>query len=148
MGQAAFRVVAKTGEFSDGELRTLPLLPSRMRLVQSKFATLRDKDVAKLTFDDLARTDDPTRLNEQLVVTVDAQLFFTVLQALPYLARYPYECTEQTLNRFVSTGIVTSNEPWRMRTLNRHLSSATFSTLEMSYRSSSGSRFVRPDTVK
>src|SRR5262249_25661368 len=38
----------------------------------------------------------------------DAQLFQTVLQALPFLVRYPYECTEQTLNRFLSTGIVTS----------------------------------------
>jgi uncharacterized protein YfaS (alpha-2-macroglobulin family) len=30
------------------------------------------------------------------------------LKALPYLIRYPYECTEQTLNRFVSTGITSS----------------------------------------
>jgi uncharacterized protein YfaS (alpha-2-macroglobulin family) len=30
------------------------------------------------------------------------------LNALPYLVNYPYECTEQTLNRFVSTGIVSS----------------------------------------
>ena len=43
-----------------------------------------------------------------MVVTVDAQLFYSVLQALPYLVNYPYECTEQTLNRFVSTGIVSS----------------------------------------
>ncbi len=108
VGLVAFRVVAKTGDFSDGELRTLPLLPSRVHLAQSRFVTLRDKDARTMTFDDLAKNDDPTRINEQLVVTVDAQLFFTVLQALPYLARYPYECTEQTLNRFLSTGIVSS----------------------------------------
>ena len=42
------------------------------------------------------------------MVTVDGQLFYTVLPALPYLVNYPYECTEQTLNRFLSTGIVTS----------------------------------------
>jgi uncharacterized protein YfaS (alpha-2-macroglobulin family) len=35
-------------------------------------------------------------------------LFYGVLRALPYLVTYPYECTEQTLNRFVSTGIVSS----------------------------------------
>ena len=40
------------------------------------------------------------------MVTVDAQLFYCVLDALPYLVDYPYECTEQTLNRFLSTGIV------------------------------------------
>ncbi len=45
------------------------------------------------------------------MVTLDAQLFYSVLAALPYLVDYPYECTEQTLNRFVSTGIAV--EPLR-----------------------------------
>ncbi|TSC31642.1 alpha-2-macroglobulin [Corallococcus sp. Z5C101001] len=108
VGPVAFRVVAKTGNFSDGELRPLPVLPGRMHLSQSRFVTLRDQDRKTLTFDDLKRADDPTRVNEQLVVTVDAQLFYSVLQSLPYLVNYPYECTEQTLNRFVSTGIVSS----------------------------------------
>ncbi|MCY1034702.1 MG2 domain-containing protein [Corallococcus sp. BB11-1] len=108
VGSVAFRVVAKSGAFSDGELRALPVLPGRMHLAQSRFVTLRDKDRKTLTFDDLKRSNDPTRVNEQLVVTVDAQLFYSVLQALPYLVDYPYECTEQTLNRFVSTGIVSS----------------------------------------
>jgi alpha-2-macroglobulin len=40
-----------------------------------------------------------------MVVTLDAQLFYSVLDSLPYLVDYPYECTEQTLNRFLSTGI-------------------------------------------
>ena len=79
-----------------------------MHLVQSRFVTLKNKDSKTLRFDDLAKNDDPTLVNEQMVVTVDAQLFYTVLQALPYLVNYPYECTEQTLNRFLSTGIVSS----------------------------------------
>jgi uncharacterized protein YfaS (alpha-2-macroglobulin family) len=108
VGPVAFRVTATAGDVSDGELRPLPVLPSRMHLVQSRFVTLRDKDARTMTFEDLAKNDDPTLINEQMVVTVDAQLFYTVLKALPYLVDYPYECTEQTMNRFVSTGIVTS----------------------------------------
>ncbi|HPC82187.1 MAG TPA: alpha-2-macroglobulin family protein [Thermoanaerobaculaceae bacterium] len=108
VGQVAFKVVASAGDLSDGELRPLPLLPSRMHLAQSRFVTLRDADRRVMRFDDLARHDDPTMLNERLVVTVDAQLFYQVLAALPYLVNYPYECTEQTLNRFLSTGIVAS----------------------------------------
>jgi uncharacterized protein YfaS (alpha-2-macroglobulin family) len=104
---AAVKLVARAGEFSDGELRPVPVLPSRMHLIQSRFVTLRDKDKRTMTFDDL-KTADPTRINDQMVVTVDAQLFYTVLESLPYLIEYPYECTEQTLNRFVSTAIVTS----------------------------------------
>lgn len=108
VGPVAFRVTARSGGFTDGELRPLPILPGRMHLAQSRFAALRDKDRRVLVFEDLERDDDPTRINEQMVVTLDAQLFYSVLSALPYLADYPYECTEQTLNRFLSTGILSS----------------------------------------
>ncbi|HTS03558.1 MAG TPA: alpha-2-macroglobulin family protein [Thermoanaerobaculia bacterium] len=104
----AFKAVATAGDLSDGEVRPLPILPGRMHLVESRFVTLKNRDRKTLRFDDLAKNDDPTLVNEQMVVTVDAQLFYTVLQALPYLVNYPYECTEQTLNRFLSTGIVSS----------------------------------------
>ncbi|MBI3183527.1 MAG: hypothetical protein HYZ28_15425 [Myxococcales bacterium] len=108
VGQVAFRITATAGDFSDGELRPLPLLPSRMHLAQSRFVTLRGKQLRSMSFPDMAKGDDATLLHEQLVVTVDAQLFYSVLSALPYLKAYPYECTEQTLNRFLSAGIVSS----------------------------------------
>ncbi|MCP4659477.1 MAG: hypothetical protein GY856_29065, partial [bacterium] len=106
VGTVAFRVVARSGGHSDGELRPLPVLPGRVHLAQSRFAALRDRDRRTLHFADLAADDDPTRIHEQLVVTLDAQLFYSVLNALPYLVNFPYECTEQNLNRFVSTGIL------------------------------------------
>ena len=105
---AAFRVTAVAGALSDGELRPVPVLPGRLHLVQSRFVTLKNRGSRTMSFPDLAKDDDPTRTSEQLVVTVDAQLFYSVLKALPYLIDFPYECTEQTLNRFVSTGIVSS----------------------------------------
>ncbi|HEX9799492.1 MAG TPA: alpha-2-macroglobulin family protein [Thermoanaerobaculia bacterium] len=101
----AVRVEARAGGLADGELRALPLLPSRLRLVQSRFAALGGGERRELVFDDM-RTDDPTRIDEQLVVTVDAQLLHGVLAALPYLVDYPYECTEQTMNRFAATAIL------------------------------------------
>jgi uncharacterized protein YfaS (alpha-2-macroglobulin family) len=108
VGTVALRVSARADDVSDGELRPVPVLPSRLHLSQSRFVTLKDRDRRTLEFADLAKTDDRTRQNEQLVVTLDTQLFYTVLAALPYLIHYPYECTEQTLNRFLSTGIVSS----------------------------------------
>jgi uncharacterized protein YfaS (alpha-2-macroglobulin family) len=108
VGQVAFKVTARAGDFSDGELRPLPLLPSRLHLAQSRFVALQGEDRRSMRFDDLARGDDPTLQNEQMVVTLDAQLFYGVLTAVPYLVDYPYECTEQTLNRFLSTAILAS----------------------------------------
>lgn len=107
-GEVAVRVTASAGDLSDGEIRSLPVLPGRLHLAQSRFVTLRDASSRTMTFEDLLRDDDPTRTTEQVVVTGDAQLFYSVISALPYLVRYPYECSEQTLNRFVSTGILAS----------------------------------------
>jgi uncharacterized protein YfaS (alpha-2-macroglobulin family) len=108
LGTVAVTAVARAGDLSDGERRALPVLPSRLHLVESRFATLKGATSRTLEFGALTRQDDPTRATEQMVVTLDAQLFYGVLEALPYLVNYPYECTEQTLNRFVSTGILSS----------------------------------------
>jgi uncharacterized protein YfaS (alpha-2-macroglobulin family) len=108
VGSYSIRATASSGDFSDGELRPVPVLPGRIELAQSRFAALSGGEKRTLTFADMAKGGDPTRVDEQLVVTVDGQLFYSVLNALPYLVNYPYECTEQTLNRFVSTGIVSS----------------------------------------
>ncbi|MFN8790485.1 MAG: alpha-2-macroglobulin family protein [Bdellovibrionales bacterium] len=103
------RVTAKSGVHSDGELRPLPLLPSRQHLAQSRFSVLKNQDRKTLEFQDLAKAaNDPSLVSEKMVVTLDTQLFYSVLQSLPYLVNYPYQCTEQTLNRFLATGIVTS----------------------------------------
>ena len=108
VGTYAIKAAAVSGDFSDGELRPVPVLPGRMQLSQSRFVALQEGERRTMTFADMAKTDDASRIDEQLVVTVDAQLFYSVLNALPYLVNYPYECTEQTMNRFVSTGIVSS----------------------------------------
>ncbi len=53
------RATAKSGHetYSDGELRPVPLLPSRLHLTQSRFVTLRDTDQRTMKFDDLAKND-------------------------------------------------------------------------------------------
>jgi uncharacterized protein YfaS (alpha-2-macroglobulin family) len=111
------RATATNGKsrFGDGEQRPLPILPSRIHLSQSRFAAVVGKNMAakglgqstrQLNFSELAKNTDASRVNDSLVVTVDGQLFYSTLKALPYLTDYPYECTEQTMNRFLSTSII------------------------------------------
>jgi uncharacterized protein YfaS (alpha-2-macroglobulin family) len=109
LGIYAFKVIAKTKDLSDGELRPLPVLPSRMHLVQSKFVTLKQDQTRTLYIPDLEKSSqDQTLIHQSLILNVDAQLVYTAIKALPYLVDYPYECVEQTLNRFLCTGIVSS----------------------------------------
>ena len=140
IGSYAFKATAVSGDSSDGELRPVPVLPGRMQLAQSRFVTLREGERRTMTFADMAKTDDRTRIDEQLVVTVDAQLFYSVLNALPYLVNYPYECTEQTMNRFVSTGIVSS--------LYRDYPAVTKMAEEMSKRGTPLESWAAPDPAR
>ncbi len=108
VGLVAFKAVARANGLSDGELRPLPILPGRVHLMRSRFVTLKGDSHRTLAFPDMASTSDPTRIDEQLVVTVDAQLLTSVLKALPYLVRNPYNSTDQILDRFLSTAIVST----------------------------------------
>ena len=103
VGEITVRAMARAGDLSDGEQRPLPILPSRMHLIESRFAALSENDRRTLRFE---IADDPTRIEEEIIVTLEGQLLSGVLGALPYLVDYPYDCTEQTLNRFLTTGIV------------------------------------------
>lgn len=107
-GRARLVGGAEEVELADGERRLLPILPSRLHLAQSRFAVLSGPSRRQLLFEDLRRNDDPSRRDEKMVVTLDGQLFTSVLRALPYLVDYPYRCTEQNLNRYLSSGILAS----------------------------------------
>jgi uncharacterized protein YfaS (alpha-2-macroglobulin family) len=100
-------VKAVTRELSDGERRPLIVLPSREHLFQSRFIALKGKGEKSVRFEDLASSaKDGSKTTEKMVVTVDGQLFYQSLRALPYLWEYPYECVEQTLNRFLPTAMM------------------------------------------
>jgi hypothetical protein len=99
------RAIARAGELVDAEERDLPILPSRQRLIESQLAVL-DGDASKtLTLPSVGKAD-PTRQSELMELRVDPQLALTVLNSLPFLVEYPFECTEQVLERYVPSSIV------------------------------------------
>jgi alpha-2-macroglobulin len=100
------KVIATSGKYSDGEQRALPILPSRMRLSESRFVTLKGASKRELNFESLTKQNDATRETDAFVVTVDGQLFNGLVSAVPYMQTYPYEGAEQVMNRFVTTGIL------------------------------------------
>jgi uncharacterized protein YfaS (alpha-2-macroglobulin family) len=129
------RAHAQAGKLSDAEERELPVLPSRERLVQSRVVALKGNDQQTIRFDELLHSpsNDPSLRSEAITVSIDPQLALAVLRSIPYLVEYPYECVEQTLNRYVPLAIVgeiykkypalakaiaaaphreTQNEPW------------------------------------
>ena len=121
------KVKANAASFSDGEIRNIALLPGRMHLAESRFVTLKNKDRKDLSFNDLEKTEDSSRINEQLTLTVDGQLFYSVLSALPYIVNHSYKSCEQAMSSFLSTGIITSifDEFPSIKTMAKDFSSRT-----------------------
>ncbi|MFC1646024.1 alpha-2-macroglobulin [Candidatus Omnitrophota bacterium] len=97
------RVVAVAGELSDAEERELPILPSRQRLIESALITLSGSQTKDLK---ITLKDDPTRINESMVLQIDPQLALSILNTMPFLVEYPHQCVEQILNKYVPLSII------------------------------------------
>ena len=110
-GRPLSRSWRESGNLSDGELRPLPLLPSRIHLAQSRFVTLKGAERREMRLRRHAHGATRRASTSRWSSPSTASSSTRMLDALPYLVDYPYECTEQTLNRFVSTGMLV--EPLR-----------------------------------
>lgn len=94
--EATVTVVARSATESDAFERRVRLHPhgTPLRVVAS--AEIRDRGALTL------RLPSERLLSaEQALLTVSPSVLSACLDALPYLADYPYGCTEQTLSRFV-----------------------------------------------
>ena len=102
-GQATVRMKALTDEESDAMEMKFPCYIHGMLKMEAWAGTVRPEDEsAKVTISVPAerRVDDSV-----LEIRYSPTLAAAMIDALPYLADYPYGCTEQTLNRFLPTAI-------------------------------------------
>ena len=95
-----WRIIAKAGEFSDGEENTLPVLTNRLLITESLPLFLAQDTTQSFKFDKLINTESESLSHEGITVEYTSNPVWYAVQALPYLMDYPYECAEQTFNRF------------------------------------------------
>ena len=94
---------ALTDEESDAVEQKFPVYVHGMLKMDSFSGALRPKDTeGKITFNVPA---ERRQSDSVLEVRYSPTLAGAMVDALPYLADYPYDCTEQTLNRFLPTVI-------------------------------------------
>jgi len=103
------RIVAKAGDFSDGEENTLPLLTNRMLVTETLCLPMRGKGTKKFTFDKLVSLSagSSTLCSHKLTLEFTQNPAWYAVQALPYMMEYPYECAEQTFARYYANTIAT-----------------------------------------
>jgi alpha-2-macroglobulin len=102
-GTVKIRVVAETPVESDAMQIDLPVIVHGTLKTDSWAGTVR-ADSQRATLE--VKVPEQRRVEQsRLTVRLSPSLALAMVDALPYLAEYPYGCTEQTLNRFVPTVI-------------------------------------------
>ncbi|MFT3676958.1 MAG: alpha-2-macroglobulin family protein [Chitinophagaceae bacterium] len=104
-----YRIVAKAGQYSDGEEASLPVLSNRMLVTESLPIYVNGAGTRQFSFDKLKQSGNSETLQSHaLTVEYSSNPAWYAVQALPYLMEYPYECAEQTWNRYYANALATS----------------------------------------
>ena len=107
VGAITYKVVAKAGNFTDGEEMALPVLTNRMLVTETMPLPIRSNQTKTFRFEKLINQSNgsTTLRNHKLTLEFTANPAWYAVQALPYLMEYPYECSEQTFSRFYANSI-------------------------------------------
>lgn len=103
-GEVTIRMKAIAADDSDAMEMKFPVYVHGMLKTESFSRAISpdgDKAVIEFTLPQERRTSET-----KLTVNYSPSVASAMIDALPYLASYPYGCTEQTLNRFVPTTVV------------------------------------------
>ncbi|HXK00176.1 MAG TPA: MG2 domain-containing protein [Gelidibacter sp.] len=104
-----YKVIAKSGIFSDGEQNVLPVLSNRLLVTETLPMWIRSNETKTFTLDKLASTGSAnkssTLKNHKLTLEMTSNPAWYAVQALPYLMEYPYDCNEQIFSRYYANAL-------------------------------------------
>jgi uncharacterized protein YfaS (alpha-2-macroglobulin family) len=100
-----WRIVAKAGNVSDGEEAAMPVLTNRMLVTETMPLNVKGSGSRNFKFEKLLNSNSETLQHLSLTVEYTSNPVWYAVQALPYLMEFPYECSEQTWNRFYANAL-------------------------------------------
>ncbi|WP_445716272.1 alpha-2-macroglobulin family protein [Flavobacterium sp.] len=108
-----YKIVAKSGNFSDGEENILPVMSNKVLLTESIPIWVKGNSKKEYVFDNLKNNTSKSLKNHLFTLEYTSNPTWLALQSLPYLMEYEHECAEQTFSRyygnFIATEIISSN---------------------------------------
>ncbi|WP_276502867.1 alpha-2-macroglobulin family protein [Terrimonas pollutisoli] len=103
-----WRIVAKADAFSDGEENAMPVLTNRMLVTETLPLPMRGTGTKNFSFEKLLNSANSETLQHySLTAEYTSNPVWYAVQALPYLMEYPYDCAEQTWNRYYANSLAT-----------------------------------------
>jgi alpha-2-macroglobulin len=115
------KVTATTSTFSDGEEHIIPVLAKKILVSRQMPITLHNAHEITIPTPDLPADAEVYGLS--LYITPKPQA--ALVNALPYLANYPYHCAEQTFNKLLAHAIAVNivrtdtnaQQAWQQKTI-------------------------------
>ena len=100
------RISARTGDFTDGEENTLPVVSNRTLVTETQPLWVNGSNSKSFTIDKLLKSNSSNTLtNYGLTVEYTSNPAWYAILALPYLMEFPHECAEQTFNRYYANAL-------------------------------------------
>jgi TonB-dependent SusC/RagA subfamily outer membrane receptor len=109
-----YKIVAKSGNHTDGESGQLPVLSNRVLITEAKPLWVRSGTTKKIEFDNLKNIKSTTLRNHKFTLEYTSNPAWLAIKSLPYLMEFPHECAEQTFARFYSNALaatIVQNNP-------------------------------------
>ncbi|PKQ43569.1 alpha-2-macroglobulin [Confluentibacter flavum] len=100
-----YKIMAQSGDFSDGEQNALPVLSNRMLVTETLPMWIRSNETRTFTLDKLKTNTSTSLKNHKLTLEITSNPAWYAVQALPYLMEYPYDCNEQTFSRYYANAL-------------------------------------------
>jgi len=122
-----YKVIAKAGDFSDGEQNLLPVLTNRTLVTETLPMWVRSNETKTFVLDKLKNLSSApfgsaqgtigsaqgtsgsaqgmTLKHHKLALEMTSNPAWYAVQALPYLMEYPYECNEQIFARYYANSL-------------------------------------------
>lgn len=100
-----YKVFAITGNHSDGEQKTIPVLTNRQLVTESLPFMVRGGEEKDFVFEKMLNHKSESLVNHSYTLEYTSNPAWYAIQALPYLMEYPYECAEQVFSRFYANAV-------------------------------------------
>jgi len=100
-----YKIVAKSGDFSDGEESILPVLTNNILVTESIALWVKGKTKKQYVFGNLKNNTSETLKNHRFSLEYTSNPIWLAIESLPYLMEYEHECTEQTFARYYANAL-------------------------------------------
>ncbi|MFD2551830.1 alpha-2-macroglobulin [Bizionia sediminis] len=104
-GAIQYKIVAKSGTYSDGEQAILPVLSNRLLVTETLPIWANTNQTQTFVLNKLRHHKSSSLKHHKLTLELTTNPAWYAVQALPYLIEYPYESNEQTFSRYYANAL-------------------------------------------